>query len=99
METDNTNNSNNPINYSDRAKSNEFNCKHGAMQLLYSLAELGLLKEPFRSWSQGFDIDVDSKESKMYEDAILDISESIVMFYDEIKNDRHILGDTNSTIK
>jgi hypothetical protein len=74
----------------DRARENELNCKSGTMQLLYSLAEHGLLKEPFRSWAAGFE-PVPGKELEHYNDAILDISESLIMFSEEIKENGKIL--------
>ena len=74
----------------ERALSNEFNCKQGAIELLYSLAEHGLLKEPFRNWAAGFQ-PVEGKDLESYNAAILDLSESIIMFHDEIKESGNIL--------
>ncbi len=68
----------------DRAKNNELNCQAGAGQILYSLAIHGLLNEPYRSWATGL-APTEGKDLEMYNKALLDVSESIVMFNDEIK--------------
>lgn len=75
----------------DRAKSNDLNCIHGAMQLLYSLAECGVLKEPFSTYATAGYIKPHGKERQQYHDAIADLSESIILFNDEIKEYGKIL--------
>lgn len=77
----------------ERAKNNELNCKSGINQLLYSLAEHGLLKEPFRSWASGSETVEPTQflEFEKYNEAIIDLCESLIMFNDEIKEDGKIL--------
>ncbi len=80
------------MNLTDRAKANEFNCIHGAKQLMYSLAQYGLLKDPFAQWASGF-APTEGKELDQYNKAILDLGESIIMFNDEIKENGSIMGN------
>ena len=75
----------------DRAKSNELNSIFGAKLMLYSLAYYGLLAEPFRSWAGGLEPNGNEDEIKRYNDATLDLAESIIMFIDEIKENGKIL--------
>lgn len=74
-----------------RAKMNEINCKAGALQIMYSLAEDGLLAEPYRSWASGFPTK-EGKELYKYNLAVEELAESLILFSDEIKENGHISG-------
>lgn len=74
----------------DRAKANDKNCLNGAGQIFYSLANYGIIAEPFRSWAAGEAPDGDEDQIKKYNDAMIDIGESIIMFNDEINKDGQI---------
>lgn len=75
----------------DRAKANEKNCQHGAGQILYSLAHYGLLKEPFINWAGGLEPNGNEDEMKRWNDAIIDVAKSIILFNDEINEGGNIL--------
>lgn len=77
-------------NLKERVKNNELNCDAGAKTILYSLAECGVLKDVFSNWASGAE-PTEGEDLKKYNDAIFQISESILMFNDDIKDGGQIL--------
>lgn len=92
----------------ERAINNQLNCRHGALQILYSLSQYGLLAHPFGMWASGLEppdtstrivlfekvgnLHYNPKHIEQYTQAIQDLSESLLMFDDEIKEEGQIIA-------